>query len=457
MGWTSTASDGRPGRSFARGVSAVAAPVLALAMVSACTSPAETPAPGPITEPTTASPAGEDPFVLGVIGSVTGEGRRADRPFLDGMALAEAEINGAGGVAGRPIRLQVVNDGSRDAAAGEALGEMLRPPGPHPDAVLVAGPGRPIVEHRPEIQALGRPVVLLGSDLYSERLLFRQVFQTGPPLRWQARVVARYLGRDRGHRRVVAVREPARAAFLEELAIEGVEALTIPPGDDRLVTRARGADALIALVGLEGLAPVLDALDDLEDPPQLVLPADLLRTDLDGLPPGTVAPGPYTWAPWAHPIPRVRGFRSSFERTIGHLPVAAEQEGYDAVRILAQGLEETGGRTGEPLVRFLERNRPTGPVFSSTSVTLGPDDHLFAGELWLGMFAVAGRGERAEPWLEGTSWRPIIRTFTYNGERTLFPEHDRRDFFPFWRPGRPSPKFHRARWGIVTGRGDPLH
>ena len=428
---------------------------LLLAVPAACTGPAETPGPGPTPAPAASSPAAEDPLVLGVIGSVTGESRLADRPFLDGMVLAEAEINAAGGVAGRPIRLRVVDDGSRDPATGEGLAEMLSPEGP--EAVLVAGSGGAIVDLRAEVQTLGRPIVLLGEDLYSDRLLFRQVFQTSPPLRWQARVVARYLARDRGHRRVVAVREPAGAAFLEELALEGVEAETIPPGADGLVGRARDADALIALVGLERLPPILDALADVDRPPQLVLPAHLLRTDLDRLPPGTAAPGPYTWAPWARPISRVRAFRSSFEGTIGRLPVGAEQEGYDAVRILALGLAETGGRTGEPLVRFLERNRPTGPVFSSTSVTLGPDDHLFAGELWLGMFAVAGRGERAEPWLEGTPWRPIIRTFSYTGERTVFPERDRRVFFPFWRPGRPSPKFHRARWGIVTGPGDPLH
>jgi len=425
---------------------------LLLAALAACTGPAEVPSSSPSPAPSPSPAAAEDPHVLGVIGSVTGEGRLADRPFLDGMALAEAEMNAAGGVDGRPIRLLVADDGGSEPAAAEALAGMLRADGPA--AVLVAGSGRAIVDLRPRIQALGRPVILLGGDLYSDRLLFRQVFQTSPPLRWQARIVARYLAGDRGHDSVVAVREPARAPFLDELELEGVRARTIRVGD---VGRASEADALLALVGVERLAPILEALDESDAPPQLILPGDLLRADLEGLPPGTVAPGPYTWAPWARPISRVRAFRSSFEGTIGRLPVGSEQEGYDAVRVLAAGLEETEGRSGEPLVRFLEGNRPTGPVYSSTSVTLGPDDHIFAGELWLGMFAVAGPRERAEPWLEGTPWRPIIRTFSYTGERTLFPERDRRVFFPFWRPGRPSPRFHRSRWGIVTGPGDPLH
>ncbi|HEX6261934.1 MAG TPA: ABC transporter substrate-binding protein [Actinomycetota bacterium] len=395
--------------------------------------------------------------MLGVIASVTGPSRLADRPFLDGMALAEAELNEGGGVAGRPLRLEVVDDAGDAAPPGRALSDVLRADGP--DAILVVGEGGPIVDLRPEIQARGRPVVLLGADLYSDRLLYRQVFQTSPPLRWQARSVARYLTRDRAHRRIVAVQQPgdpARSAFLDELRRQGVDVeATLGLGDGRLADRAGGADALIALVDLERLDAVLRAVDRLDDPPQLVLPADLLRTDLDDIPPGTVAPGPYTWAPWARPISRVRAFRSSFRRRIGRLPVASEQEGYDAVRILAAGLE--AGRAGDGLVRFLERHRPTGPVFSSTSVTLGPDDHLFQGELWLGLYAVPGPDERPEPWLVGTRWRPIVRTFSYTGQRTLYPERDRRVFFPFWRPGRPSPRFGRSRWGIVTGPEDPLH
>jgi hypothetical protein len=195
-----------------------------------------------------------------------------------------------------------------------------------------------------------------------------------------------------------------------------------------------------------------------DDPPQLVLPSDLLRTDLPALPPGTVAPGTYAWAPWARPIPRVREFRGSFEEAHGRRPVGAEQEGYDAVRLLVRALQKADGRGGNRLVRALEGNRPKGPTFSALPLVLGPDDHTMTDETWVGLFAVAGAEEEAEPWLEGIPWRPIIRTFTYDGERTVLHERDRRVFFPSWRKNRPSPKFHRSRWGIATRAGrDPLH
>ncbi len=89
---------------------------------------------------------------------------------------------------------------------------------------------------------------------------------------------------------------------------------------------------------------------------------------------------------------------------------------------------------------------------------LGPDDHTLTDETFLGLFAVAGPGEEPEPWVAGTPWRPIVRTFTFDGQRTSFLERDRRVFFPFWREGRPSPKFGRSRYGITTRAAeDPVH
>lgn len=401
-----------------------------------------------------ADPPTRAPIVVGVVGTVAGSARPEDRPHLDGMALAEAEINGAGGIAGRPLELEVVDDGGEPEATSEALAEWLTRP--EPVAFLVVGPSSAVDANRLAIQADGRPVILLGGDLYTPRALFPQAFQGGPPMRWQARIVARYLARDRGYERVMVVGDARQDA--EDDAMSAAlrdEGLRVTASPDPAA--GEGEDAVVALVDPGALPGLVRAVRDRTDPPQLVLPADLLRSDLGPLPPGTVAPGTYTWAPWARPIPRVRRFRDRMERTIGHRPVGAEQEGHDALRLLADALDTTGARSGLPLVRALESNRPRGPTYSALPLVLGPDDHTLIDESWIGLFAVAGPGERAEPWMEGVPWRPIIRTFTYDGERTIFEEGDRRVFFPFWRKNRPSPKFGRARYGITTDSSDPLH
>ena len=350
-------------------------------------------------------------------------------PYLAGMRVATEELEAA-------LRLTVLED--PDPA--DRLTDVLEDP--DPAAILVVGAPAVVAEQRAAIQADGRPVIVLGGDLYTSRSLFRQVFQTSIPAIWQARAIARYIARDRGYREVVVSADPGRQgerdAFLTALREEGIEATDAPA--------AAGIPEALVHVGSAASAAQVGA--SLDSSTQLAVSTDALRADAD-LPPGTVSPGHYAWAPWADGIPRVRAFRAKLD------PVGGEQEGYDAIRVLADALERTGHRTGEVLVRALERNRPEGETFSSLPIVLGPDDHTFADETWVGLYAVPAPGEPRE--VPTTPWRPIIRTFTYDGKRTIFREEDRAVFFPFWGPGRPSPKYGRSVLGIATGPADPLH
>lgn len=441
----------------------------ALTVPSACSSPEPDAGPtpdaaGPGT-PTTATPAPAEVFTLGVVASTSGPTAAVDQTFLDGMRLAEREVNAAGGVAERPLQLSVVDDEGRDARTRAALGRLLRSGRAH--ALLVIGEGSAISAHRSLIEEAERPVFLLGGDLYSTRSLFRWVFQTSAPYRWRARVLARYFARDRGYGRVALVTEAgddaarAREAILEELRAEG---LTVDPvlttgaaGTQPTAPEAANADALIAFTERGTARSLARGYAEGPGAPQLALAAPAYGTA--SLPAGTVAPATYAWAGWADPIPRVGHFRARLERAAGHPPEGFEQEGYDAVRLLAAALDHTGGESGEALLRALESNRPQGPTHAELPLVLGPDDHTTTDETYLGIFAVAAPGEEPEPWVpDDRPWRPIIRTFTSDGERTIFHERDRRVFFPFWRKDRPSPKYFRSRYGITSrAAADPLH
>jgi ABC-type branched-subunit amino acid transport system substrate-binding protein len=336
-------------------------------------------------------------------------------------------------------------------------------------SVLVVGEGRPLVVLRREVEAFGGPLVLLGGDLYSARSLYRQVFQTGVPVLWQSRAIARYLVRDRGHDRVVLVtetggapasRESFDSAMVEEGGDVAVRVSVRRGGALRAaVSAARDADALVFLGGSTTAARLARALAGQEAAPQFVVSSDALTPEFAAAhpPPGTVAPYPYTWAGWAQPIPRVGAFRNRFREQFDRLPAGHEQEGYDAVQALVASLRRTRGRGGPRLVRALEA-LPWRP-YSSLPVQLGPDDHVFLGQHEVGLFAVPGRDERAERWV-GTRnpWRPIMRTFTPDLERTGILDRDKRVFFPRWRENRPAPNYWKARFGIVTRpRRDPLH
>jgi hypothetical protein len=242
-------------------------------------------------------------------------------------------------------------------------------------------------------------------------------------------VLAHYLVADRGYERIGIIGDPALArAALQE---EGATAVELPE-----------AEGILALAGPpRGLSG-----------PQLATPADTLSY-ANYSPSGTVACAPYTWAGWADPIPHVHRFRERFAARFGREPGQPEQEGYDAVRAVADALDATNGSGGDALIRALESFREE--TYSSTPIRLGPDDHVFAEESHLGLFAVAEPGASAPGEdLEPVPWRPMMRTFTTNGKRVNLAEADVRTFFPNWRPIRPRPNYWRSEYGIVARPGE---
>jgi ABC-type branched-subunit amino acid transport system substrate-binding protein len=456
------AADGAP----SRGVSAVLAAVLLLA---ACTNDPSSTARSPSPPASPVMPGEvDDALVVPVVATTSGPDAGADRTYLDGIELGAAAVNRRGGVEGRPLEIQVQDDGGDPGTTADLIRQAVRSPGT--PAVLVVGPARSVVAARPEIEVTRTPVVLLGGDLYSGRDLFRQAFQTSIPYRWQAASIARYLVQDRGYERVVLVTERgpgmevARQAFRGAMVEEGsMPSLSLPlsPATDLggLVERMGDADA-VAYFGDAPMGRRLSrALSALEAPPQLAASSVALQPSFAGpgdLEPGTVSPYPYTWAGWAEPIRRIGTFRDLCLRRLGHRTQGFEQEGFDAVRLLAAGLRRSGGHGGDALVRALESF--TEALWSSLPIRLGPDDHLFFSDRQLGLFAVEGPGGDPEPWVaDWAPWRPLMRTFTGNGERTTVIDRDKDVFFPGWRPREPAPDFWTARYGIVTRRGDPLH
>ncbi|MGH2737566.1 MAG: ABC transporter substrate-binding protein, partial [Actinomycetota bacterium] len=295
-----------------------------------------------------------------VLPVVVAEG--AHRSYVEGMELAAGEVGVTLDVRPTP-----------DPVTALRLALIGGPP-----AVFVIGSAHAVADARPEIEAAGVPVILVGGDLYTDRRLFRHAFQTAIPHLWQARVLARYLVVDRGHASIAVLDDAALGA--EALAEEGVSP----------ATSLEGADAVLALRPARR-APAGTQLAAANE--------TVLRR---GVPPGTVVCLPYTWAGWADMIPRVHRFRSRFEARFGHPPAGLEQEGYDAVRAVAEALDRTGGQGGDALVRALEGFREER--YSSLPIRLGPDDHVLAEESQLGLFAVddravpAGEAQGQVPW-----------------------------------------------------------
>lgn len=371
--------------------------------------------------------------------------------YVEGVRFAADQIAGE-----NELDLELLQAPSVQAAVGL-----------EPEAIIVIGDTAGVAGARSAVEEAGVPVVLLGGDLYTSRQMFRYSFQTGVPVRWQARVLATYLVEDRGHARTALVTslggnevvgEAFNAAWEEEGA--GLDRIVSTDSFDTIARELDGLDSVVFVGGPTEAAGLSRGLSRLGDPPQLALSADALDVSFASEPPmpGTVACYTYAWSGWADMLPRVNRFRERFSDAVGHYPASFEQEGYDALRILAQALIRTGGEGGFRLVRALESFRDE--TYSSVPVRLGPDDHVLAEESHLGLFAIEEPLDAALPPGEASSalpWRPIMRTFTTDGEKVNLLDRDKRIFFPFWRPKRPTPKYWRSEYGIVSRPSDPLH
>ncbi|MGH2573174.1 MAG: ABC transporter substrate-binding protein [Actinomycetota bacterium] len=462
------------------------APVITLlVLAAACTSGEMVPRASPSVPavgspnltPTPAPTPAEDPVVLDVVADLApspgGLGSlEVGNTYIEGMQLAVQEVNGRGGVSGRPVELALHDDEGHPELFAGLIGSLLEQDA---TAILYAGPGPALTPLRPQFAATGTPVILLEGDLYTSRGLFPQVFQTSIPWAWQAHDIARYVVRDRKAEDIVFVgtgpeapvaRRALRGALEYwggRLAAGFDDRSRDERGLSRAFERAARADWAVAFGPQVDALEVVNAIEEAaEAKPGITGPAALLISHpaLADPEPGTSACYTYTWAGWADPIPRVGRFRRRFERFAGRLPQGLEQEGYDAIRALVVALRKTGGRGGDELRKQLEQIK--GRLFSGFPVDLGPDDHVFPPRDELGLFAVAGPDERLDPWQAPPTatkgvWRAVMRTFTYDGQRTNVLDRDRRVFFPFWNKRVPAPGYWRSRFGIVTRPRDPLH
>jgi len=288
-------------------------------------------------------------------------------------------------------------------------------------------------------------------------------------------VIARYIIKDRRARDIVFIGEgPEASAASKSLAAAltywgGHLAASFEDGpNDAALKRAATADWVVVFappVASRALVRAIEehaGIDRASHPsarPGITGSAALLASSggLAQPEPGTTACYTYTWAGWAQPIPRVGAFRAALARMTGQAPAGFEQEGYDAVRALARALGKTGGSGGAKLASALEAIQGFAP--SGYPVDFGPDDHIFLPRDELGLFAVAGPKEHLDPWeIAGSDpWRPVMRTFTYDGTRTNVLDMDRKVFFPFWAKDQPGPEYWRSRYGIATRPSDLLH
>jgi branched-chain amino acid transport system substrate-binding protein len=348
--------------------------------------------------------------VIGVVGPASGPLAAVGEAQRRGAELAAEELNDAGGIRGRRVRLAVRDDADPTRLTGILRDLVLRE-----KAVAVIGPetATPVLARSSPTARAGVPVLLAAAahgDL-RPRAGVRAVFRLVPSAPDQAAVLASFLVRERRIPRVAlatAADEDGRqaAALLREaVAASGgtvVAARELVPGEVDQIPLARalqrsGAGAVVVWGAPADAARVALAIRRVGWDAQIAGPLELFVADYRSLAgdasDGTVIPLPFR-RDWFSS--RVAGFFLRYQQRFGivtiprqrtlipDLPIHA-MAAYDAVKLVAEGVRRAG-TSPRAVAAALEGIRGFRGI--GTTYDFSPEDHeAFArGDLWVARF-----------------------------------------------------------------------
>jgi branched-chain amino acid transport system substrate-binding protein len=131
---------------------------------------------------------GAEPLKIGVVNMLTGPLAEAGRFTVNGLQLAEEDINKAGGVLGRPIELRTEDNGSTNPGTVLAFSKLVTDPG----VVAIVGPiaSTQIQAASPAIAKAGIPTMIGGTDPSLTHVNNRWVFRARPNDLYSSKVIA---------------------------------------------------------------------------------------------------------------------------------------------------------------------------------------------------------------------------------------------------------------------------
>jgi branched-chain amino acid transport system substrate-binding protein len=131
-----------------------------------------------------------EPLKIGMVAALTGSGAENGRYETQGAKLATEEVNKAGGVLGRPIELVIEDSQSTNPGGVLAFSKLAG----DKDIPAFVGPVTSTLTHAiaPDIQRLGKPVMIGGTDPQLTHMGNPWLFRFRPNDVYSARVIADY-------------------------------------------------------------------------------------------------------------------------------------------------------------------------------------------------------------------------------------------------------------------------
>jgi branched-chain amino acid transport system substrate-binding protein len=301
----------------------------------------------------------KEPIRVCFVAQLTGVQAELGVQERNGVQLAMEEINAAGGVAGRPIELIVRDDLGMPESAQKADRELM-------DACVVA-----IIGHATSAQtmaglAVTNParVVMLSPTATTPELSGRDdfFFRVSYSLTNRARALAQHIYQGRHMTRIAVISDSDNAAYSKAY-------LEVFADKYRSLGGMIVAQANFSSKALPDLAPLIAQLRSSNPDGLLIIASDIdtaliaQRTRLMEWPISLFATA---WAqtetllnnggravegleltiaiPLSDPSPGYQDFKMRYQARFGKAPSFAAVLGYEAAKVLAVALQETGGR-----------------------------------------------------------------------------------------------------------------
>ena len=407
---------------------------------------------------------------------------------FEGADVAVQSLNRSLREGQRRFELVTIDDGG-DPTTARAAVEQLAANG-QTVGIVYAGPEVILPELEQFLASTKVPVLFTFGDLYSAQLLTPHIFQMSPAFLWEARVLARYLVADRRYRRIVALTgdsvsgRTARRALQVALGERSRSVLAseiLTNGGNRLdraldAFERRRAQAIVVEGDPNQIEGLLRALDERGSTyestrtarragrawaPQIVGFDPMISPNIDPdlLSPGLVAADTYARGAHYLPIPSFVEYRDAFADWWGEAPrpVGWELRAFESVQLLGWAAGQY--RSNRDVDHAAVLQEVQSRRFGGLDITFGPDDHTAADQAAVGLWVIpARRVPEARALPASLPWVPLGRGFSIDGERTNVLNRDWRYMFRNPPPrNAPAPRFQRQRFGVTTGRSDPIH
>jgi branched-chain amino acid transport system substrate-binding protein len=311
-----------------------------------------------------------DPVTIDAILSLTGYAAFIGQNQVIGIHALEEVTNRAGGIGGRPVHFNIVDDGSIPANAVQLANQIAAR-----NAKVILGPSltADCLAVLPRILDAGPVTLCLSPALYPKSGSF--AFATGPSTFDQNAASLRYFrgrgwkriailattdasGQDNERRTIEALALPENKSLsLVETEHFGVNDLSVTAQVERI--RAAKPDAVIALIVGTPSGTALRGFHDAGfDPPIMLNSANLVERQIMGygafLPKTLLFPGPLSLAPEVTTDPAVRAEQQRFTEAMkaqGSPPLFTAGVLWDPARLIIEAMRRHGTNASAEQIR----------------------------------------------------------------------------------------------------------